>query len=168
MGGEGRGAVEDVATTPSIRDDATTSVRADPTLPMPPVLRPRTAAADPPFARRYRCLHRRPRRPHATHAGGLLPHIRDSARRLEEARSGLPSIDGRLREARSGLPSIDTPRRRSPQPHQRRRSIAVPTSKANRFRVPRAATDPRAPQPCKPSILPANKVRVLLDPVPVQ
>ncbi|BAT05123.1 Os08g0363200 [Oryza sativa Japonica Group] len=95
MGGEGRGAVvplqtgpflalsslgplrgqEDVATTPSIRDDATTSVRADPTLPMPPVLRPRTAAADPPFARRYRCLHRRPRRPHATHAGGLLPHI---------------------------------------------------------------------------------------------
>uniref|UniRef100_A0A0E0AN90 Uncharacterized protein n=1 Tax=Oryza glumipatula TaxID=40148 RepID=A0A0E0AN90_9ORYZ len=45
-----------------------------------------------------------------------------------------------------------------------RRSITVPTSKANRLRVPRAATDPRAPQPCKPSILPANKeLRKLLS-----
>jgi hypothetical protein len=72
MGGEGRGAVvplqtgsflalsslgplrprrrplrgqEDVATTTSIRDDATTSVRTDPTLRTPPILRPRAAAA---------------------------------------------------------------------------------------------------------------------------
>ncbi|EEC83466.1 hypothetical protein OsI_28973 [Oryza sativa Indica Group] len=92
MGREGRGAVVPLQSGPFLvhsslgplrgsgrrrlsRDDATNSVRGDPELPMPPVLRPRTAAADPPCARRYRCLHRRPRRPHATHAGGLLPHI---------------------------------------------------------------------------------------------
>uniref|UniRef100_A0A0E0AN89 Uncharacterized protein n=1 Tax=Oryza glumipatula TaxID=40148 RepID=A0A0E0AN89_9ORYZ len=70
---------EDVATTASISDDATTSVRADPTPPtppvLPPVLRPRAAAADPQSVRRRRCLYRRPRRPHAAHAGGPPPHI---------------------------------------------------------------------------------------------
>jgi hypothetical protein len=62
--------------------------------------------------------------------------------------SGLRSIDGVTpRDGWRRRGRADAPRRRCPQPRRRRRSIAVPTSKVNRLRVPRAATDPRTPRP---------------------
>uniref|UniRef100_A0A0E0QWQ1 Uncharacterized protein n=1 Tax=Oryza rufipogon TaxID=4529 RepID=A0A0E0QWQ1_ORYRU len=189
MGAEGRGAVVPLQTGPflalsslgpSVRDAAPSA--AGKTSPPPP---PSATTPQPPSAPTPRCARRRsfvhalppplslppppsastprypcwrPAAPHRVNTGIRFLAIvstqiwefawtRDSARRLEEARSGLPSIDA--------------PRHRSPQPHRRHRCL-------NRLRVPRAATDPRAPQPCKPSILPANKIRVLLDPVPVR
>uniref|UniRef100_A0A0E0G4J3 Uncharacterized protein n=1 Tax=Oryza nivara TaxID=4536 RepID=A0A0E0G4J3_ORYNI len=88
--------------------------------------------------------------------------------------SGLPSIDGRLRVTARGGEVGPALHRRStpPQPtapsaSSLRRSITVPTSKANQLRVPRAATDPGLLNPAsRRSYLRTRKIQA--DRIPCQ
>uniref|UniRef100_A0A0E0GPC9 Uncharacterized protein n=1 Tax=Oryza nivara TaxID=4536 RepID=A0A0E0GPC9_ORYNI len=183
MGAEGRGAVIPLQTGPflalsslgpSVRDAAPST--AGKTSPPPP---PSATTPQPPSALTPRCARRRSFVHALPPPLSLPPPPSASTPRYPCWRPAAPHrVNTRIRIlaiVSTQIWEFVTPpdgwRRRGracPQSTLHATAARSPIGALNRLRVPRAANDPRAPQPCKPSILPANKVRVLLDPVPVR